>query len=99
MSRYRLTPAAKADLCEIEEYIARRSVAAASRVMAEIRAAMRRIAERPGIGHARKDLAEDTLRFWAVYSYLIIYRPDTKPLEVVRVLHGAQDVRAILENE
>jgi plasmid stabilization system protein ParE len=34
--------------------------------------------------------------FWPVYSYLIIYRPDKKPLEVLRVLHGNRDVTRIL---
>ncbi len=48
------------------------------------------------MGHLREDLAEEPLRFWPVYSYLIIYRPDSRPLEIVRVLHGARDVRNLL---
>ena len=43
---------------------------------------MRLVAERPGIGHTRADLAREPVRFWPVYSYLIIYRPETNPLEV-----------------
>jgi antitoxin ParD1/3/4/toxin ParE1/3/4 len=57
---------------------------------------MRRLAQTPGMGHLREDLADEPLRFWPVYSYLIIYRPETDPLEIVRVLHGARDVRAVL---
>jgi antitoxin ParD1/3/4/toxin ParE1/3/4 len=57
---------------------------------------MRRLAEAPGLGHLRDDLTDEPLRFWAVYSYLIVYRPETDPLEIVRVLHGARDVRAVL---
>ena len=34
---------------------------------------------------------------WSVFSYLVIYRPDTTPLEIVRVLHGKRDVRRLLE--
>jgi plasmid stabilization system protein ParE len=51
------------------------------------------------MGHLREDLPaiDPTLRFFSVYSYLIIYCADTDPLEVVRVLHGARDVRRILE--
>lgn len=59
---------------------------------------MRKLAEFPGLGHVREDLAEEPLRFWAVYSYLIIYRSNQRPIEIIRVLHGAQDVRAILEH-
>lgn len=99
MSRYRLAPAARDDLTEIVTYIARDRPGAAKRVLARLRTAMQRLAERPGMGHPREDLADESLRFWPVYSYLIIYRPDTKPLEIVGVLHGARDVRAILGGE
>lgn len=32
-----------------------------------------------------------------IYSFLIVYRPSTRPLQVIRVLRGARDVRRILE--
>lgn len=97
MSRFVLTPAARADLLDIFDYIAQDNPDAARRVISEIRAAMRKLAERPEMGHFRRDLATEPLRFWPVYSYLIIYRPEARPLQVVRVLHGARDVRQILE--
>ena len=97
MSRFVLTPAAQADLLDIFDYISQDSSDAAHRVIAEIRAAMRKLADMPEMGHFRRDLATEPLRFWPVYSYLIIYRPEAKPLQVVRVLHGARDVRQILE--
>ncbi len=59
--------------------------------MEEIRSAILRLSARPLIGHVRRDLAPPRYRFWPIYSYLIIYRPDTSPLEIVRVWHGAQD--------
>lgn len=34
--------------------------------------------------------------FFPVYSYLIVYRPNTKPLQVVSILHGRRDVEQIL---
>ncbi len=58
MSRYVLTPAAKADLVDIFEYIRYDKPMAARRVLAKIRDAMRRLAETPGMGHVREDLAE-----------------------------------------
>ena len=59
---------------------------------------MRRLAEFPRTGHFREDLADKSLRFWPVYSYLIVYRPESRPLQIIRVLHGARDVRRILES-
>ncbi len=97
--RFILAAAARADLREISDYIRLDSPAAAQRVRQELRAAMQRLAGMPGLGHMREDLAaiDPALRFFSVYSYLIIYRTETDPLEVVRVLHGARDVRRILD--
>lgn len=36
------------------------------------------------------------MKFFLVYSYLIVYRPETKPLQVVAILHGYRDVEPIL---
>jgi toxin ParE1/3/4 len=38
------------------------------------------LGKNPGTGHWRKDLTSEALKFFPVYSYLIVYRPDTKPL-------------------
>lgn len=96
MSQYILAPEARDDLDEIIDYIARDSPQAARRVIEKIRVAIRRLAEMPRMGHLREDLTDEPLRFWPVYSYLIIYRPERNPLEVVRILHGASDVKSIL---
>ena len=93
--RYLLTPSAKQDLREINLWIRRQSPAAARRVRARMREAMREIARRPGLGHSRADLADETLRVYVVYRYLIVYRPRSKPLEIVRVIHGARDIGTI----
>jgi plasmid stabilization system protein ParE len=100
MGRFVLTPAARADLAEIEKYIRDQGSAnAAKRVGEQLWRAMQRLAEMPGMGHFRGDLADESLRFWSVYSYLIIYRPTTIPLQIIRILHGARDVESILESE
>lgn len=96
MASFVLSAEARDDLREIQDYIARDSAEAARRVLEELRAAMRRLAEMPQIGHLREDLADEPLRFWPVHSYLIIYRPDRRPLEVVRVLSGYRDIAELL---
>ncbi len=39
--------------------------------------------EPPGGGHWRKDLTDEQVKFFPIYSYLIVYRPETSPLQVV----------------
>lgn len=100
MSGYLLTPAADADLDEIWLYVADSSGAVpADALEDELHTAMHRLGESPGIGHLRHDLAEEALRFWAVHKFLIVYRPETRPIQIVRVLHGARDVQAILGSD
>jgi antitoxin ParD1/3/4/toxin ParE1/3/4 len=58
--------------------------------------AMIKLAKNPGVGHWREELADKRHRFFLVYSYLIVYRHEAKPLQIVRVLHAARDVQSIL---
>jgi antitoxin ParD1/3/4/toxin ParE1/3/4 len=53
--------------------------------------------KRPVCALVREDLTSEPLRFWAVGSYVVIYLEDSQPLQVLRVIHGARDVQAILE--
>jgi antitoxin ParD1/3/4/toxin ParE1/3/4 len=50
----------------------------------------------PGAGHVREDLTSTPVKFWPVYSYLIVYDPETRPIQIIRVLHGMRDVEEIL---
>jgi toxin ParE1/3/4 len=97
MKQVLLTPLARRDLDEIWDYLAAEGSAGAERVIGAIEAAFAKLAAAPGMGHVREDLAERSYRFLLVYSYLIVYRAGTRPLQVVRVLHASRDVRALLE--
>lgn len=88
---------ARLDLFEIWEHIAADNVDAADRVEQEIQQAVAMLATNPGLGHLRADLTSKPVRFWAVYSYLVIYDPDAQPLEVVRILSGYRDITALLK--
>ena len=96
MSRFIFAPAARQDLRDIQVFIARESITNARRVMREIRTACARLAENPHLGHSREDLTDQPVLFWPVRAYFIIYRPETAPLEIVRVLHGARDIPNLL---
>lgn len=82
MKRYVLTPRAKRDVNDIWDYIASDNIEAADRVLDALESAMVKLAKSPGIGHRRDALADERHRFWMVYSYLIVYRHETKPLQI-----------------
>jgi antitoxin ParD1/3/4/toxin ParE1/3/4 len=96
MTRFVLTPLARRDLEELWDYLALDNRQAAKRVLDRIEATIRVLAKTPGMGHLREDLADRRHRFFLVYSYLIVYRPETRPLQIIRVLHASRDVRALL---
>ena len=97
--RYVLAPQAALDLVEIWRYIKEQSsVTIADRVESAIRERMLFLAGTPGAGHRRMDLTEQSVTFFPVYSYLIVYRPETNPLQIVSILHGRRDVEQILKS-
>lgn len=97
--RYVLAPEAALDLVQIWRYIKKQSsLQMANRVESVIRDRLAFLAGRPGTGHWRKNLTDEEVKFFPVYSYLIVYRPRTKPLQVVSILHGPRDVERILKD-
>ena len=95
--RYVLAPQAARDLADIWRYIRQESSReTVDRVEAVIRSKFAYLADFPNAGHWRRDLTEAAVRFFSVYSYLIIYRPETKPLQIVSLLHGHRDVPNVL---
>ncbi|HXN22373.1 MAG TPA: type II toxin-antitoxin system RelE/ParE family toxin [Candidatus Dormibacteraeota bacterium] len=96
--RFVLAPQAALDLAEIWRYIKEQtSLTIADRVESAIREKLAFLAETPGAGHSRKDLTDEDVKFFPVYSYLIVYRTQTKPLQVAAILHGRRDVEQILK--
>jgi len=95
-TRYQLTPGAQTDVDRIADFIAEDNVDAALRVHDE--EALRHLAEMPAMGHTREDLTERPVKFWSVYSYLVVYDPASSPLTVMAVLHGARDVKNFLKS-
>jgi plasmid stabilization system protein ParE len=94
---YRLTERAEADVEAIADFIAGDSVDAAVKVVLALEEAFVLLTSRRGIGHAREDLTDRPLKFWSVYSYLVVYDPAGDPLTIVAVLHAARNVAEILK--
>jgi toxin ParE1/3/4 len=97
MAKFRISRRADADLGAIWDHIARDSIEAADKVELEIHSEIKRLAEMPGMGHEREDVGNPAYRFWRVYSYLVAYRMEGRTLIVVRVVHGARDLRRIFK--
>lgn len=97
MASFQLSGPAVRDLREIYDWIAEDDPVTADRVMLDLREAIERLVDVPGLGHVRDDLGDPTLRAWTVHRYVIIYKSDADPLTVVRVLSGYRDIGAIFE--
>jgi antitoxin ParD1/3/4/toxin ParE1/3/4 len=91
--QYALHPEALVDIEETWHYIANDSVDAAERAIESIFENMASLAVSPQQGHPRRDLTSAPLLFWRVYSYLIVYAPDERPLSIVAVIHGQRSPR------
>jgi antitoxin ParD1/3/4/toxin ParE1/3/4 len=98
VKRFRLSIEAQGDLIDIKAYLVEAGgVRLARYVLGEIRQALQMLAQNPGAGHARDDITDEPVKFWPVFSYLIIYDPAMQPLGVARVLHASQDVETLLK--
>jgi plasmid stabilization system protein ParE len=99
MSRYVLTTEAQEDIRQVRDYLLKEAgFRAARHVMSSIVTAFQALVRAPGQGHRREDLSSrDELRFWSVFSYLIVYRVDKRPLIIVAVIHGKRNVEQLLK--
>jgi plasmid stabilization system protein ParE len=80
----------------IWHFIAADSEEAADRVETEIVRSCHQLASSPLIGHKRTDITNLPVRFWTLPrypDYVIVYRPQTRPLQILAILHGRQDLK------
>jgi len=97
---FQLTPQAADDMEEIWCYIAEDNRDAADRVEIEIVATCRRLARYPLMGSVRREITLRPVRFWTLpkfSNYVVVYRPETDPLQVIAILHGKRDLKMALE--
>jgi plasmid stabilization system protein ParE len=96
---FEITPQAMEDLDSIWWFIAGDSREAADRVEREIIATCQRLARFPLTGSRRPDITGLPVRFRPVTrypNYLIVYSPDTAPLQVIAILHGKREIQEVL---
>ena len=84
---------ARADLDAIWTYISADSTKAADILLNRIGTVYEMLIGNPLVGRPRPDLGNN-LRSFAVANYVIFYIPKSDAIEVVRVMHGRQDIDA-----
>jgi plasmid stabilization system protein ParE len=95
-----LTLEAEVGALDIWKFIAdNESEKIADRVIARIYDECDKLAESPGMGHDRDELLDRRHRFWSVWSHLIVYRWQTKPLQVIAIVHGSRDLENFFKRQ
>ena len=96
-------PRAKADLLEHYVYIGEENLDAAEQFLDATEAAFAKLAAMPRMGRRwrSEDPRLDAMRVWPIpgWKYLVFCRPVEQGIDVVRVLHGAQDVSTLVAKE
>ena len=100
MSRATFTPQAARDIDDISEYIAIHNLNAAIKFCYAVDDASNKLAEMPGLGRLRAFSASESIliRTWPIKhfrNYLIVYRPASYGVEILRILHAARDIDVI----
>lgn len=96
MKRLVLAPKARADLFDIDAYIAERNPLAAERLIERLIQAMETLARMPSMGRTCDDLGLPSVRRFVVEKHHIFYLIDGRGIKVVRVLHGRRDVPTVM---
>ena len=95
--RYALAAIAQDEFEEIILTIAEDSIEDAVRVEGEFHDLFARLAERPlFLGHTRRGIS-GAYRVAHLYKYLVIYKPGTAPLQIMRVRHGHRRIPRNIE--
>lgn len=103
MRRIVKQPQAQRDVVNLGLYLKQRSANAARRFLDRTERAFAQLAEMPEMAGLFQTTSRALmgLRVWPIprfRNYLIFFRPIPGGIEVVRVLHGAQDIEHLLES-
>jgi len=96
VKRYRFSAEAQDDIDDFRLHLTKEGGArAARRVLGENRRALVFLAGTPGAGRLRGDFTDEPVKFWSVFSYMIVYDPAAEPIGIARVVHGSQDLQSL----
>jgi plasmid stabilization system protein ParE len=99
MIRFILSPRADDDLLLISEYLRRLPCAPGLRVGRTIQKSLETLAKQPLLGRIRAEysiLAQEEIRSFVAFDYVIFYAAQRKPIVFLGIIHGKRDVDTIL---
>ncbi|MCA9047318.1 MAG: type II toxin-antitoxin system RelE/ParE family toxin [Planctomycetaceae bacterium] len=94
MTRLLITESAQADLDQIWLFIARDNPAAADHFLDRLISRCQSYANQPLLGERRPDVGSG-VRCFSIGHYVVFYLPLVDGVQVVRVIHGARDIREL----
>jgi antitoxin ParD1/3/4/toxin ParE1/3/4 len=83
-------------LFEIWRRIAEDGIGLANRVEDEFHGLFASLGRMPGQGHSRPELTSRPVLFFPMYSFLVVYQPDVRPIRIMAVLRGKRDLKSLL---
>ena len=96
MNRFVLSEQAQTDFLQAFEFVASYSTRAVLKWEARMLDALRHLGQWPKTGKLRAEFGPPPHRFWIVEDYILIYNPETNPVTIVAILHGAQELSALI---
>ena len=96
MGRITLTPRARVDIDDIWLHVALDRPAAADRLIDRIVTRLQVLADHPQLGPARPEIAPEA-RVVVVGAYLALYRVVGAHVEIVRIVHGARELKGLFD--
>ena len=96
-----VAPTARVDIKDHFHYINERNQKAAKKFLKASRETFQRLSAMPGIGVSRNysNSELEGLRFVTItgfQNYLVFYLTSSESIQIIRVLHGAQNIELIL---
>lgn len=99
MAEIRWTLTAADDLRLLEEWIARDSLLNAVDFTDRLIASVERLADSPLLGRIVPEFSRDPLRELLFRGYRVVYSVEAVHVTVLRVIHGARDLRRLAKRE
>ncbi len=104
MSEVNKRPQVIRDLIELATYIAEDNLEVSDRFLASAEETFKQVAQMPGMGKPCQFYSTSLagVRQQAIKGfrkYLVFYRPTESGVEILRVIHGARDLEAILDED
>lgn len=94
MSDFRLNLRSEQDLERIADYLGKQNVAAAVKVLERLTEKFEFLADFPGAGQVDERFGKG-IRIFPAGSYVIYYVARKSGVEIMRVIHGARDIRSL----